>query len=41
MEFIDKKEFAEAALNKNVEAFVVYMTSLSLSLILIYLSREV
>ena len=31
VEIIDKKEFTKAALDKNVEAFVVHMTSLSLT----------
>ena len=32
VELIDKKEFAKAALNENVEAFVVHVTSFSLYL---------
>ena len=31
MKIIDKKEFARAALDENVEAFVVHVTSLSLN----------
>lgn len=30
VEFIDKKEFAKAVLDKNVEVFVVHVASLSL-----------
>ena len=37
---IDKKEFAKAALDKNIEAFVVYITSLNLSSILIHPARK-
>ena len=38
MEIIDKKEFIKAALDENVEAFVVYVTSFSYNSILIYLA---
>ena len=36
VEIIDRKEFTKAALDKNVEAFVVHVTSFSLNLMLIY-----
>ena len=35
LEIIDKKEFIKTALDKNVEVFVMHMTSFSLNLILI------
>ena len=38
MEIVDKKKFTKTALDKNVKAFVVHMTSLSLNLIPIYLA---
>ena len=41
VELINKKEFAKAALDKNVEAFVLHMTLLSLSSIFIHPAREV
>lgn len=34
------KKFAKAALNKNVEAFVIYVTLFSLNLISIYLVKK-
>ena len=40
MKIIDKKEFAKAALDENVEAFVVYMISFNRNSILIHLARE-
>ena len=40
MEIIDKKKFAKAALDENVKAFVIYVTSFSLSLISIYPAKE-
>ena len=40
MEIIDKKEFAKAALDENVEAFVVHVTSLSLTSMPIHPARE-
>ena len=40
MEIIDKKEFTKAILNKNIEAFIVYMTSFNFNLIPIYLAKE-
>ena len=40
VEIINKKEFVRAALDKNVEAFVVHVTSLSLNLILIHPAKE-
>ena len=41
VEFINKKEFAKAVLDENIEAFVVYMNSLSLgSKIMIHPARE-
>ena len=40
VEIIDKKEFTKAALDKNIEAFVVHVTSLILTLMLIHLARE-
>ena len=39
VEIINEKEFVKTALDENVEVFVVYVTSLSLSLMLIYLAR--
>ena len=41
VEIINKKTFTKMALDKNIEAFVVYITSFSLNLILIYLAWEV
>ena len=41
MEIIDKKEFAKAALDEHVQAFVVHVTSLSLNLMPIHPAREV
>ena len=40
VEIIDKKEFAKAALDENVEAFVVHVTSLSLNSMPIHPARE-
>ena len=40
MEIIDKKEFTKAALDENVEAFVLHVTLLSLNLMLIHSARE-
>ena len=40
VELIDKKEFDKAALDENVEAFVVYVTSLSLGSMSIHPARE-
>lgn len=40
IKLIDKKEFAKMALDKNIKAFMVYVTSLKLSLILIYLAKK-
>lgn len=40
MEFIDKKEFARVTIDKNVKPFVVHITSLSLSLMLIYTTKK-
>lgn len=40
MKFINKKDFAKAALNKDVECFVVHISSLSLWSMIIYPSRE-
>ena len=40
VELIDKKEFTKVAFEENIEALVVYMTFLSLSLMLIYLVKE-
>ena len=40
VEIIDKKEFTKAALDENVEAFVVHVTSLSLNSMPIYPARE-
>ena len=40
VELINKKEFAKVALDENVEAFVIYVTFLSLSSISIYLAKE-
>ena len=40
MEIIDKKEFTKAALDKNVEAFVVHVTFFSPNLMLIPLAQE-
>ena len=40
VEIIDRKEFAKAALDEHVEAFVVYVTSLSLNSMLIHPARE-
>ena len=40
VEIIDRKEFAKAALDENVEAFVVHVTSLSLNSIAIHPARE-
>lgn len=36
VKIIDRKKFAKLALNKNVEVFILYMTSLSLNSILIH-----
>ena len=40
VEIIDKKEFAKAALDENVEAFVVHVTSIGLSSMSIHPARE-
>ena len=40
VELINKKEFAKAALNKNAETFLVYVPSLSSTLLDVYLSRR-
>lgn len=40
MELINKKEFAKVALNKDIEAFFIYVSSLNLRLITIYLAWE-
>ena len=40
VEIIDKKEFARAALDENLEAFVLHMTSFSFNSILIQLARK-
>lgn len=40
MEVIDKNKFAKVAADKNIEAFVMHVTSLNLCLILIYLARK-
>ena len=40
VEIINKKKFARAALDENVEAFVVYMTSLGLNSMSIHPARE-
>lgn len=40
IEIIDKKKFAKTAFDENIEAFLVYVTSLSLSSISIYLAKE-
>lgn len=41
VEFINKKKFAEVALNEDISAFVVYVSSLSLKLITIHPAQEV
>ena len=42
IELIDKKKYAKVALNKNIEAFIVYISFLSIrSRIIIHLAREV
>ena len=42
VEFIDKEEFAKAALDKNIDAFVVHVSFLSLRLkIIIHLAKKV
>ena len=40
VEIIDKKKFAKWAFNEHVEAFVVYITSFSLNLVAIHLTKE-
>ena len=40
VEIIDKKEFAKTALDENVEAFVVHVTSLSLSSMVIHPAKK-
>lgn len=40
MELINQKEFFKAAIGKNIEAFLMYITSLNLSFILIYLTKK-
>ena len=37
VEIIDKKKFTKAALDKNIEAFYIYIISFSLNLMLIQL----
>ena len=39
MEFINRKEFAKAALNKNVKAFIIYVT-LFMSKITIHIAQK-
>ena len=36
MEIIDKKEFTKTLLDKNIEAFIIYVTSFNLNSILIH-----
>ena len=40
MKIINKKEFIKTVVDRNVKVFVMYMTSLSLNLMLIYLIQE-
>lgn len=40
VEIIDKKTFAKAILDKNIKTFVIYVISLNLSLIFIYLAKK-
>lgn len=40
IKFIKKKEFAKLLLNENIKAFVIYVISLSLSFMSIYLAKE-
>ena len=40
MKIIDKKEFIKMALDKNIEAFVIYVKSFSHTLILIHLAQK-
>ena len=40
MEIIDKKKFTKTALDKNVEAFVIHVTSLNLNSMLIHSTKE-
>ena len=41
MEIIDKKEFTKTALDENVKAFVVYITSFILNSMLIHLAQKI
>ena len=41
MKIIDKKEFAKATLNKNVETIVIYIRLLNLNLMLIHPAQKV
>lgn len=40
LELIDKKEFVKVVLDENIEVFMMHVTSLSLSLILIHPARK-
>ena len=40
IEFIDKKKFAKATLNENIEAFVMHVIFLNLSSMFIHLARK-
>ena len=40
MKIINKKKFTKTALDKNIEAFIIYITSPSLNLIPIYSARK-
>lgn len=40
IKLIGKKKFAKVALQKNMKVFVIYMTFIDLSLMLIYLSKK-
>ena len=40
MKIINKKEFAKTLLNENIKAFIIYVTSLSLNFMPIYLAQE-
>ena len=40
VEIINEKKFTKTILDENIKAFVVYITSLSLNLILIHLARK-
>ncbi len=41
VELIDKKKFAKAAINENSKTFVVHLSALHVTQLLIYLSRTV